>query len=136
MADENSKLLEHANEKFNTRNLGEAEKLYTKFITSCLKTRRCESTDLATALNNRGQIKYLRVDFEEAIQDYTSAAEANGQFEVPFYNRGLILYRLGFFQDAERDFKQALKLNENFEDAKVSLQQTLLDQQNKSKRGY
>lgn len=42
----------------------------------------------------------------------------------------------GFFDDAKSDFQQALKLNPNFEDAKVSLQQTLLDQQEKANRGY
>lgn len=57
--------------------------------------RACEAGDLATAYNNRGQIKYLRVDFHEAIEDYSSAIEADSQFEIPFYNRGLIHYRLG-----------------------------------------
>lgn len=93
-------------------------------------------TDLASAFNNRGQIKYFRVDFNEAVEDYTSAIKANCQFEIPFYNRGLIHYRLGFFQYAEKDFKRALELNANFEDAKMSLQQTLLDQQHKINRGY
>lgn len=57
--------------------------------------RECEASSLATAYNNRGQIKYLRVDFREAVDDYTSATQADSQFEVPFYNRGLIHYRLG-----------------------------------------
>ena len=57
--------------------------------------RECDATDLAVALNNRGQIKYLRVDFKEAMEDYTLAIEANNEFEVPYYNRGLIRYRLG-----------------------------------------
>lgn len=50
---------------------------------------------MATAFNNRGQIKYFRVDFYEAMDDYTSAIEVQPSFEVPYYNRGLILYRLG-----------------------------------------
>lgn len=91
---------------------------------------------MATAYNNRGQIKYLRVDFTEAVEDYTSAIQTDSCFETPFYNRGLIRYRLGFFDDAKSDFQQALKLNPDFEDAKVSLQQTLLDQQHKMNRGY
>ncbi|TKS75529.1 Matrilin-3 Precursor [Collichthys lucidus] len=41
-----------------------------------------------------------------------------------------------FFDDAKSDFQQALKLNPDFEDAKDSLQQTLLDQQHKINRGY
>lgn len=50
---------------------------------------------MATAYNNRGQIKYFRVDFYEAMEDYTSAIQVQPTFEVPYYNRGLILYRLG-----------------------------------------
>lgn len=57
--------------------------------------RECEANNLATAYNNRGQIKYLRVDFYEAIEDYTSAIQADSEFEIPLYNRGLIHYRLG-----------------------------------------
>lgn len=45
-------------------------------------------------------------------------------------------YFTGFFDDAKSDFQQALKLNPDFEDAKVSLQQTILDQQHKINRGY
>lgn len=42
----------------------------------------------------------------------------------------------GFFDDAKRDFQEALKLNPDFENAKVSLQQTIMDQQHKVERGY
>ncbi|XP_051830062.1 tetratricopeptide repeat protein 32 isoform X3 [Antechinus flavipes] len=51
--------------------------------------------DLATAYNNRGQIKYLRVDFYEAVDDYTAAIAARPHYEIPYYNRGLIFYRMG-----------------------------------------
>ncbi|XP_024278416.1 tetratricopeptide repeat protein 32 [Oncorhynchus tshawytscha] len=136
MEQDRCQTLERANVEFKKRNFKQAEELYTKFLASCWKTRNCDASDLATAHNNRGQIKYFRVDFREAMEDYTSAIEANCQFEVSFYNRGLIHYRLGFFQDAEMDFKRALELNPNFEDAKVSLQQTLFDQEHKINRGY
>ncbi|XP_037541816.1 tetratricopeptide repeat protein 32 [Nematolebias whitei] len=136
MEDEYSQILEDAHSKFNERNYKEAEELYTKFITSCLQSRECEAVRLATAFNNRGQIKYFRVDFHEAVEDYTSAIQADNQFSVPFYNRGLILYRLGFFDGAKGDFLQALKRNPDFEDAQVSLRQTLLDQQQKLDREY
>nr|KAG8541847.1 hypothetical protein GDO81_028147 [Engystomops pustulosus] len=56
---------------------------------------KCSTDELAVAYNNRGQIKYFRVDFYEAIDDYTEAIRVNPKFEVPYYNRGLILYRLG-----------------------------------------
>lgn len=57
--------------------------------------RGCEASQLATAYNNRGQIKYLRVDFHEAVEDYTAAIQTDRSSETPFYNRGLIHYRLG-----------------------------------------
>ncbi|KAM6915745.1 tetratricopeptide repeat protein 32 [Xenentodon cancila] len=137
MEEENSQMiLENAHAEFNKLNFKQAEELYTKFISSCVQSRACEAGSLATAYNNRGQIKYLRVDFREALEDFTSAIQADSHFEVPFYNRGLIHYRLGLFDDAKMDFQQVLKLNPDFEDAKVSLQQTLLDQQQKINRGY
>ncbi|KAM3861444.1 tetratricopeptide repeat protein 32 [Diretmus argenteus] len=136
MEEDISQILQHAHSEFKRQNFKQAEELYTKYISSCGQTRECDAINLATALNNRGQIKYLRVDFREAVEDYTTAIEADCQFEIPLYNRGLIHYRLGFFDDAKSDFQQALKLNPDFEDAKVSLQQTLLDQQHKINRDY
>ncbi|KAF3702954.1 Tetratricopeptide repeat protein 32 [Channa argus] len=136
MEEDISHILERANSELQKQNFKHAEELYTKFISTCVKLREYEASNLATAYNNRGQIKYLRVDFREAVEDYTSAIQADSQFEIPFYNRGLIHYRLGFFDDAKSDFQQALKLNPDFEDAKLSLQQTLLDQQQKINRGY
>lgn len=62
--------------------------------------RDCEAISLATAYNNRGQIKYLRVDFHEAVEDFTSAIQQDSRFEIPYYNRGLIHYRLGRNQTA------------------------------------
>nr|XP_046229504.1 tetratricopeptide repeat protein 32 [Scatophagus argus] len=136
MEEDNSQELQHAHSEFKRQNFKQAEELYTNFISSCLQSRGCVASNLATAYNNRGQIKYLRVDFHEAVDDYTSAIQADSQFEIPFYNRGLVHYRLGFFDDAKSDFQQALKLNPDFEDAKLSLQQTIQDQQHKINRGY
>ncbi len=39
MEDENSQILEHAHSEFKRQNFKEAEELYTKFISSCLKSR-------------------------------------------------------------------------------------------------
>ncbi|XP_036406557.1 tetratricopeptide repeat protein 32 [Megalops cyprinoides] len=129
-------ILLNAHAEFNRSHFNEAEHLYTKFITSCSQTRKCDADDLAVAFNNRGQIKYFRVDFYEAMEDYTQAIKANGSFAVPLYNRGLIRYRLGFFQEAEQDFRTALDLNPHFEDAKLSLKQTIADREQRSSRGY
>ncbi|XP_068433146.1 tetratricopeptide repeat protein 32 [Clinocottus analis] len=136
MEEDNPPLLEYAHSEFKKQNFKQAEELYTKFISSCAQFRGCEASHLAGAYNNRGQIKYLRVDFKEAVEDFTSAIQTDSRFEIPFYNRGLIRYRLGFFDDAKSDFQQALMLNPDFDEAKVSLQQTLLDQQHKMERGY
>ncbi|NWI99717.1 TTC32 protein, partial [Crypturellus undulatus] len=92
--------------------------------------------DLATALNNRGHLKYLRVEFAAAMEDYAAAIASQPDFEVPYYNRGLVLYRLGCFDEAMTDFRKALELNPQFEDAALSLKQAILDKEAKQKRGY
>ncbi|XP_060089510.1 tetratricopeptide repeat protein 32 [Heteronotia binoei] len=137
-AEEAQELLSAAHSQFQQRRFEEAEELYSRFLQHCAcdGLSECGSRDLATALNNRGQIKYLRVDFYEAMDDYTSAIEAQPDFEVPYYNRGLILYRLGYFDEALKDFKKVLELNPNFEDASLSLKQTIRDKEEKQKRAY
>ncbi|XP_049760561.1 tetratricopeptide repeat protein 32 [Elephas maximus indicus] len=122
----------------------EAEALYSAYIRQCgcaVSARsgpgsKCSPKDLATAYNNRGQIKYFRVDFYEAMDDYTSAIEVQPNFEVPYYNRGLILYRLGYFDEALEDFRKVLDLNPGFQDAALSLKQTILDKEEKQIRSY
>uniref|UniRef100_A0A8C6TL83 Tetratricopeptide repeat domain 32 n=1 Tax=Neogobius melanostomus TaxID=47308 RepID=A0A8C6TL83_9GOBI len=133
--DDVSQTLQRAHTVFKQRNFVMAEQLYSRFIRLCSRSS-CDATDLATAFNNRGQIRYLRVDFTEAVEDYTCAIQAQAHFPVPYYNRGLIHYRLGFFEEAKKDFEQTLKLNPDFEEAKVSLRQTLKDQQQRVERGY
>ncbi|KAM9635515.1 tetratricopeptide repeat protein 32 isoform 1-T1 [Trichechus inunguis] len=121
-----------------------AEALYSAFIRHCGWTAsaragpgsKCSPEDLATAYNNRGQIKYFRVDFYEAMDDYTSAIEVKPSFEVPYYNRGLTLYRLGYFDEALEDFKKVLDLNPGFQDAALGLKQTILDKEEKQMRNY
>ena len=50
---------------------------------------------LADAYNTRGHIRYLWVDFDEAIEDYTEATRRDPEFAVAYYNRGQVHYRLG-----------------------------------------
>ncbi|KAF0870711.1 tetratricopeptide repeat protein 32 [Crocuta crocuta] len=127
---------------FNKGEYAEAETLYSAYISQCACAAsvgaapgsKCSPEDLATAYNNRGQIKYFRVDFYEAMDDYTSAIQVQPTFEVPYYNRGLILYRLGYFDDALEDFKKVLDLNPGFQDATLSLKQTILDKEEKQRR--
>ncbi|NXP00124.1 TTC32 protein, partial [Certhia brachydactyla] len=100
--------------------------------------------DLATALNDRGQARYLRVEFAAAVQDFTAAIECQPGFEVPYYNRGLIIllflfflfFGTGDFDEAMKDFRKVLELNPQFEDAALSLKQAILDKEEKQKRGY
>ncbi|XP_019392907.1 PREDICTED: tetratricopeptide repeat protein 32 [Crocodylus porosus] len=130
-------LLSAAHARFRERRFEEAEALYSRFIADCsgsAPSSECAAQDLAAAFNNRGQIKYLRVDFYEAMDDYTSAIQTQPDFEIPYYNRGLILYRLGHFDEALKDFKTVLDLNPRFEDASLSLKQTILDKEEKQKR--
>ncbi|XP_066533682.1 tetratricopeptide repeat protein 32 [Hoplias malabaricus] len=133
---ERTAVLSEAHEEFNNSNFKRAEELYTHFINRCTETGECDRDLLAIAYNNRGQVKYFRVDFHEAMDDYSTAIKINSHFEVPYYNRGLIRYRLGYFQEAECDFKKALEINASFEDAKQFLHQTIVDCDAKSKRGY
>ncbi|XP_051880962.1 tetratricopeptide repeat protein 32 [Pristis pectinata] len=132
-------VLAEADAQFQQQNFSTAEECYTEFIHMCTEGRqkhKCCAQDLANAYNNRGQIKYLRVDFHEAMDDYTLAIENKEDFEVPYYNRGLIKYRLGFFDQALEDFKKALALNPDFKDARLSLDQTLIDKKEKESREY
>ncbi|XP_018415393.1 PREDICTED: tetratricopeptide repeat protein 32 [Nanorana parkeri] len=127
-------LLQRANEELGRRHLDVAEELYGEIIDSCTHKSKCRSEDLATAYNNRGQIKYFRVDFYEAMDDYTEAIRLSPNFEVPYYNRGLVQYRLGFFDEAIKDFQKVLTLNPQFEDAKISLRQSILDKEERRER--
>ncbi|XP_059691445.1 tetratricopeptide repeat protein 32 [Gavia stellata] len=128
-----AELLAAAQAQLAARRLAAAEELYSRFIARCAGRA---DRDLATALNNRGQIKYFRVEFAAAMEDYTAAIECQPGFEVPYYNRGLVLYRLGCFDEAMKDFRKVLELNPKFEDAALSLKQAILDKEEKQKRGY
>uniref|UniRef100_UPI00398F7472 tetratricopeptide repeat protein 32 n=1 Tax=Pristiophorus japonicus TaxID=55135 RepID=UPI00398F7472 len=131
-------VLKEAELQFHKQNFRAAEEFYTKFIHICTEgewKNKCCTKDLAKAYNNRGQIKYFRVDFYEAMDDYTLAIQNKEDFEVPYYNRGLTRYRLGFFDQALEDFKKALALNPDFKDARLSLEQTLIDKKEKESKG-
>ncbi|XP_018119529.1 tetratricopeptide repeat protein 32 isoform X4 [Xenopus laevis] len=127
-------LLKAANAELERRQLEAAEELYGRVIDNCHQGSQCSPEDLAVAFNNRGQIKYFRVDFYEAMDDYTEAIQIKPSFEVPYYNRGLILYRLGYFDEAVKDFQKVLALNPEFKDAQRSLQQSLQDKEEKMRR--
>uniref|UniRef100_A0A673BM71 Uncharacterized protein n=1 Tax=Sphaeramia orbicularis TaxID=375764 RepID=A0A673BM71_9TELE len=78
MTDDNIQILQDAHYEFKKQNFKPAAALH-----SIYHFLECEASDLATAYNNRGQIKGF------------SAIKVDSQFEIPFYNRGLVHYRLG-----------------------------------------
>ncbi|XP_035416107.1 tetratricopeptide repeat protein 32 [Cygnus atratus] len=130
-------LLAAAHTELAAQQLAAAEELYGRYIACCARAApQGARRDLATAFNNRGHIKYLRVEFAAAMEDYAAAIESQPGFEVPYYNRGLVLYRLGCFDEAIKDFRKVLELNPQFEDAALSLKQAILDKEEKQKRGY
>ncbi|XP_027311092.1 tetratricopeptide repeat protein 32 isoform X2 [Anas platyrhynchos] len=137
MQREAAALLAAAHTELAAQQLAAAEELYGRYIACCARAApQGASRDLATAFNNRGHIKYLRVEFAAAMEDYAAAIESQPGFEVPYYNRGLVLYRLGCFDEAIKDFRKVLELNPQFEDAALSLRQAILDKEEKQKRGY
>ncbi|XP_078585686.1 tetratricopeptide repeat protein 32-like [Branchiostoma floridae x Branchiostoma japonicum] len=132
-------LFRQAEQEFASQNFETAEKLYTEFLGGCERQKGEggevkdidpeRTSDLVTAYNNRGQIKYMRVDFDEAVEDYTTAIGVAPDVAVPYYNRGQIHYRLGRFDAAIADFTKALKLQPDFPDAHINRQQALSDKQ-------
>ncbi|XP_077990456.1 uncharacterized protein LOC144444792 [Glandiceps talaboti] len=109
----------------------ESEKLYSRFIeqlTSGSDTNRPEiASKLALAYNNRGQQKYLQVEFKRAIADYTQAIELQSDLAIAFYNRGQIHYRLSRFDEAITDFHHTLKLEPGFEEVQIALNAAIQD---------
>ncbi|XP_038051527.1 tetratricopeptide repeat protein 32-like [Patiria miniata] len=117
-------LFKEAKNQFMLGQNQKAEELYTQIIDGCnaeVVTDNMKSI-LAEAFNNRGQIKYLRVDFDEAIADYTAAIGVDNSFATAYYNRGQIHYRLARFEEGIRDLQEALKHQPDFPDAAVALQ--------------
>ena len=78
------------------RDLEQSFKFFTDFINSERAQNRPERREeLVDAYNSRGHIRYLWVDFDEAISDYSEAIELDPKLAVAYYNRGQIHYRLG-----------------------------------------
>ncbi|XP_046374028.1 tetratricopeptide repeat protein 32-like [Haliotis cracherodii] len=114
----------------------EALQFYTQFIEDAsirLKNlndqneRSALQKKLGLAYNNRGFILYQKVEFDEAINDYTRGLGCDQHMSFTFYNRGLIHYRLGRFDEAISDMKQALSIEPEFESAQICLKQSMED---------
>ena len=87
-------LYEEAKELLSKNQLEECHEALNKLIDS---RNGLSSRILADAYNTRGHIKYLWVDFDAAILDYTEAIQCDSSLAVAYYNRGQIHYRMGKF---------------------------------------
>ena len=94
-------LYKSAKHLLTSKQLDESYKLLTKILdtfasdSSFLLSSGLTEEDLADVYNSRGHIKYLWVDFDGAIEDYTQAIRLNPSFAISYYNRGQIHYRMG-----------------------------------------
>jgi tetratricopeptide (TPR) repeat protein len=64
----------------------------------------------AAALNNRGNLYYVRGDYEHALESYRSAEEldpADGGIRV---NTALAYYRLGKLAEAQAKYREATQM--------------------------
>lgn len=94
--------------------------------------------DLAVEMNNQGHKKYLAVDFDDAIADYTRALDLCPTLAVAYYNRGTVLYRLGELPAALRDLKSAVHLeptNSAFREGLMECQRLMHELGTSSKQG-
>ncbi len=88
--------MEKAKDLLTQGSLEESCRLLTEFIETRRSVEGPENTEeLSEAFNTRGQIRYLWVDFDEAVQDYTEAIRRSSHHAVAYYNRGQVHYRLG-----------------------------------------
>lgn len=65
----------------------------------------------AVALNNRGNARYRKGDYDLAIADYGEAIKANPRYARAFNNRGLAFQKKGDYARAIADFSQAIRLD-------------------------
>ncbi|XP_021371502.1 tetratricopeptide repeat protein 32-like [Mizuhopecten yessoensis] len=138
---ENSCLFEQAKTEESKGNRDKALEQYTQFINLTCRNDRSNYSKymkekLALAYNNRGFLRYLRVDFDEAIEDYTRSVSLDPDLAVTYYNRGTIHYRLSRFDNAIADMEAALRLNPDFTEARTGLERSAADKQEKLNRGW
>ena len=65
----------------------------------------------AEFLLNRGNEKYSKGDFTDAIQDFSEAMALDPKVAPAYYNRGLAYHNLGQHDKAMKDYDQAIALN-------------------------
>ncbi|XP_060068148.1 tetratricopeptide repeat protein 32-like [Ylistrum balloti] len=135
------RLFELAKSEESQGNHDKALELYSSFIDFTSRDNQSDNNDslkqtLALAYNNRGYLRYLRVDFDEAVEDFTKGINLDPGLAVAYYNRGTIHYRLGRFDTAIADMKASLMKNPDFTEAKTGLEHCLADRQEKLDRPW
>ena len=88
------RVVQQATELLQSRKLEECYKLLSEHLQRPTG-EDVDGSNVAEAYNTRGQVKYLWVDFNGAVEDYTAALRHNPEFAVAYYNRGQIHYRMG-----------------------------------------
>jgi tetratricopeptide (TPR) repeat protein len=66
---------------------------------------------------NRGSEKYLKNDFQGAIEDFTKALELNPDFALGYNDRGTVYAAQGELERAIREYNKALELFPNYVEA-------------------
>lgn len=87
-------LYEKAKELLSSNRLEECHEVLTQLLDG-VSSAGLSSEQVADAYNTRGHVKYLWVDFDGAILDYTQAIRCDSTLAVAYYNRGQVHYRMG-----------------------------------------
>lgn len=91
-------LYEKAKELLSSNRLEECHEVLTQLLDGSkdgVSSTGLSSDQVADAYNTRGHVKYLWVDFDGAILDYTQAIRCDSSLAVAYYNRGQVHYRMG-----------------------------------------
>jgi tetratricopeptide (TPR) repeat protein len=93
-----NRLYRTAKELLSSDQLNECHDVLSQIIKECSDddtNGELTRPELADIYNMRGHIKYLWVDFNEAIDDYSQSIRLDPSIAIPYYNRGQIHYRMG-----------------------------------------
>lgn len=91
-------LYEKAKKLLSSNRLEECHEVLTQLLDGSkdgVSSTGLSSEQVADAYNTRGHVKYLWVDFDGAILDYTQAIRCDSSLAVAYYNRGQVHYRMG-----------------------------------------
>lgn len=65
---------------------------------------------------------YLELEmYNEALENYNSAIDFDGECAVAYYRRGILYKKLEKLELAEKDFKKAIEFNPEYDDAMIEL---------------